>query len=329
MQNTFNLDIQKAVDWVSDGGFSSVALQLPEGLKLSASALAEEFRVKTGADVFILGYPCYGACDLFVDYKKYADALIHFGHSPIPSMGSYPGVFFVEVHTVIDIAPKIIAGLGSLPRRVGLLSTVQYSEMLPIAASLIENSGRTAVIGRGDSRIFHPGQVLGCNFSAALSAERYVDGFLFIGEGDFHPLAASFGTRKPMLVLNPISGEMRTIDDVRDRMLRKRFAAIESAREAKEFIVIVSGKAGQNRFAIAKETCSKLRDAGRKAETVIMDEINPDALLSFRADAYVNTACPRIAMDDSVRYSKPMLTVTEVDHVLGFRAWDDYRFDSI
>lgn len=325
----FDLEIDGIAEWIRGGGFPSAALQLPEGLKSDGASLADELRRKTGADVFIIGYPCYGACDLFVGFKRYASALVHFGHSPIPSMGEHPDVLFVEVRADVDITAAMEAAVGSLPQRVGLLATVQYVGLLPEAASIIEGTGRTAVIGEGDTRICHPGQVLGCNCSAALSIQDAVDGFLFVGEGDFHPLAAAFGISKPMSVLNPVTGELRTVDDVRDRILRKRFAAIESSRDAKEFIVLVSGKAGQDRMPAAKEICSKLRAAGRKAEIVILDEINPGALIPFRADAYVNTACPRIAMDDSVKYPKPMLTVTEVDHILGNRRWEDYRFDSI
>lgn len=324
----FNLEIERIADWIRGGGYASAALQFPEGLKSDALRVADELRRMTGADFFIIGYPCYGACDLFVDFRRYAPALVHFGHSPIPSMGDGGDVLFVEVRSDAD-ASAVSAVVDMLPDRVGLLATVQYVGLLEEAAAILEGAGKKAVIGKGDSRIFHPGQVLGCNSSAALSIQDEVDGFLFIGEGDFHPLAAAFGTSKPMLVINPVTGVARNVDDVRDRILRKRFAAIESSRDAKDFVVLVSGKAGQNRMPVACDICGRLRSAGKKAEIVIMDEINPGALLPYQADAYVNTACPRVAMDDSAKYSKPMLTVTEVDHVLGVRCWDEYRFDSI
>jgi 2-(3-amino-3-carboxypropyl)histidine synthase len=325
----FNLEIGRIVDWVRDGGYSSVALQLPEGLKIRARELSDTIARETGAQVLIVGYPCYGACDLFVRYREYADALVHFGHSPIPSMGNDPNILYVEAHTSIDIAPKIEAISDILPDTVGLLATVQYVEMLPIAKKIIESSGKVAIIGTGDVRIFHPGQVLGCNCSSALSVQDKVDAYLFLGEGDFHPLAAAFGVEKKLLILNPVTGELRSVDDVRDRILRKRFAAIENSKNAKDFVVIVCGKVGQNRMSDAKDICSKLRENGRNAYMVMMDEITPDSLMPFPADAYVCTACPRVAMDDSVRYPRPMLTVTEVEHVLNLRKWEDYRFDTI
>jgi 2-(3-amino-3-carboxypropyl)histidine synthase len=46
-------------------------------------------------------------------------------------------------------------------------------------------------------------------------------------------------------------------------------------------------------------------------------------------DAFVSTACPRIAIDDALRYKKPILTPVELEVSLGIRRWDDYVFDSI
>jgi 2-(3-amino-3-carboxypropyl)histidine synthase len=72
-----------------------------------------------------------------------------------------------------------------------------------------------------------------------------------------------------------------------------------------------------------------LRSHGRTAFKVVMEEINPMSLMAYRVDAYVNTACPRIAMDDSARYERPMLTIPEVEVLLGEREWDGYEFDQI
>ena len=72
-----------------------------------------------------------------------------------------------------------------------------------------------------------------------------------------------------------------------------------------------------------------LEDAGRQADVVILEEFHPDRLLPFDADAYVSTACPRIAIDDYLRYSKPLLTPVEVEIMLGRRRWDEYRMDAI
>lgn len=324
----FDFELETISRWISDGGYASVALQMPEGLKIRAPEISEFIERETGAIPVIVGRPCYGACDLF-DYHGWADALIHFGHSPIPSQGDDPNVLYIESRSDAEVDESIMGSLSRLPGRIGLLATVQYLGLIPKVKRMLESSGREVRVGEGDLRICHPGQVLGCNCSAAESVDADVDGYLFIGEGDFHPLAAAFGMEKPVLVLNPVTGEVRDMSETRDRILRRRFAAIQGARDAESFLVIVCSKVGQNRSGLADEMVSLLRRHGRTAHKVVIEEINPTALMSYQVDAFVNTACPRIAMDDAARYPKPMLTPPELEIALGEREWGQYVFDQI
>ncbi|MCQ2084684.1 MAG: diphthamide biosynthesis enzyme Dph2 [archaeon] len=325
----FNLQIDTIESWIRGRGFSSVALQLPEGLKLRATELSDIIFKDTGAKVVILGYPCYGACDLYTNYKSYAEALVHFGHSPIPNMPQDDNVLYIEARADVDIEEPLKAYADQLPQTLGLLASVQYVHLLPKAKEIIEATGRKAVIGKGDDRICYPGQVLGCNCSAAIAVQDEVESYLFLGEGDFHPLAATFGVEKKVIILNPVTGEIRSVDDKRDRILRKRFAAICSAEKAQKYLVILCGKVGQCRRDAADRIEEQLRAAGKDVYRLVTDEVSPAALLPYRVDAYVNTACPRIAMDDSVRYDHPMLTIPEAEIVLGLRTWEQYVFDSI
>ena len=324
----FDFQLDNIVAWIRDGGYTSVALQLPEGLKIRATEISDYISDKTGANVLVIGLPCYGACDLF-DYKGKTDALVHFGHSPIPSQGYDPNVMYIESRSDADIDDSIMDVLRDLPKNVGLLATIQYLDLIPKVKGILEASGRNVYVGKGDDRIAYPGQVLGCNCSSAESVIDDVDAFLFIGEGDFHPLAAAFGVKKDVFVLNPITRELRNMSDVRDRILRKRFASIQLAKDAKSFLVIVCSKVGQNRSSEADRILEMLSSHGLKGYKAVMEEITPMSLMSYRVDAYVNTACPRVAMDDSARYDRPMLTIPELEIVLGEREWSDYLFDQI
>ncbi len=325
----FDLRLEEARDWILSRGYRTVALQLPEGLKPSASTAAPRLARETGAEVVILGDPCYGACDLPPRFRDHAEALIHFGHSPMPSLGEDPDILFIEARYHGSLGDILEPALDRLGSSVGLLATVQYLSLLPEAEEFLRSRGREVHIGEGDSRIAHPGQVLGCNRSAAESVEGKVDSYLFIGEGDFHPLAVSLGSKLPVLILNPLDGSLRNLEEKGERMLRRRFAAIESARDARRFLVLVSSKPGQDRMPVALSLLERLRADGREATLLVMDEISPERLLPYGADACVNSACPRIALDDQAAYGMPMLTVTEAEIVLGERSWEDYCFDAI
>ena len=60
---------------------------------------------------------------------------------------------------------------------------------------------------------------------------------------------------------------------------------------------------------------------------VALEEVTPDALLNLGCEAFVNTACPRLAYDDEIRFPVPMLAPAEFEVAIGARAWDDYAVD--
>ena len=74
-----------------------VALQFPEGLKMHAMDVAEELERMTGCRCLVLGDPCYGACDFAHDYSQFADLLVHFGHSEIPSLERDPNLSLIHI----------------------------------------------------------------------------------------------------------------------------------------------------------------------------------------------------------------------------------------
>ena len=61
-------------------------------------------------------------------------------------------------------------------------------------------------MGPAGGRIKHPGQVLGCCYSTA--RELYLDEYLFIGTGQFHPLGIALATGKRVVTADPITCEV-------------------------------------------------------------------------------------------------------------------------
>ena len=81
---------------------------------------------------------------------------------------------------------------------------------------------------------------------------------------------------------------------------------------------------------LAKEIKKILEDNKMEAYIIMADNINPDILLPYmELDAFVVSACPRIAIDDSQMYKKPLLTPQELEIVLNKRQWEKYQLDEI
>ena len=73
-----------------------------------------------------------------------------------------------------------------------------------------------------------------------------------------------------------------------------------------------------------------LEKHGKRGYLMALEHVGPELIDFYPVDAFVNTACPRIAIDDSTRYAKPLLTPFELEVALGEADWaDGYRFDEI
>ncbi len=329
MSDLYDFHLEEVATWILSIGAGRVAIQLPEGLKTNASKILSELEERTGSNFVLIADPCFGACDFPTDFDRFAEALIQFGHSEIPSLATPDNVLFVEVHVTMDPIPLLEENLDLLERRVGLITTVQHIEILDDVKEWLESRGIAALVGQGDKRVAHQGQILGCNVTAATSISDDVDQFLYIGSGNFHPLAASLETSRPVIIVDPMNNEVRDVNELTERVLRQRHGAIVLGSEASTFAVLVCTKPGQMRLDLAESLIELLRSRGKTAIIVTMDHFDPDYLLALDVDAYVSTACPRLAIDDYMRYKRPMLTPIEVEISLGIRKWDDYRFDSI
>lgn len=306
----------------------SVGLQFPEGLKLHAVEVASEIEAETGATVIISADPCFGACDVAdIDMMGMVDLLVHFGHKPLPINYDMP-VIFVDASSKMELLGSVGNAMSLMEsyKRIGLVTTVQHLKQLDEVAEFLEQNGKEVIIneGAGTSR----GQVLGCNFSAIKNLD--VDAFLYVGSGNFHALGITLFTDKPVIIADPYLDEARMINDFSDRTLRIRFARIAKAMDAQKFGIIVSTKKGQNRMDLAKDLKIMLAEEGLKGFILLVDDVSPEKLLPYMdLDAFVMTACPRIAIDDSKRYKKPLLTPQELEIAIGRREWESYEIDEI
>jgi 2-(3-amino-3-carboxypropyl)histidine synthase len=310
-------DISDLVRQLRERKAGTVALQFPAGLKRRAAEYAAALRGE-GFGVIVSGDPCYGACDLALDTLSHADILIHVGHAPVDRQ---EGVIFLPYRVDFDVAVLEKALPLLKGRTTGLVTTVQHAHLIPQMEAFLKNRGIDVRVAGGHGRTPLRGQVLGCCFSAA--RDTGADGILFVGTGLFHPIGIALATKARVVALDPFTGIAQEVSA--EPLLRQRFAVIEKARGAKTFGIVVSTKTGQNRMDLAR----RLAGLSDRAVIVTMKEISPDELLNLGFGCYVNTACPRIAYDDQVRFPVPVLSPQEFEILCGARGWDDYAIDEI
>jgi len=321
----FDLEEERVKREIQKLGAKCVLIQLPEGLKPEAPRLVKMIE-KTGALPIISADPCYGACDLAtVDAESLgADLLIHYGHSKMLKHERVPTIY-VEARATVNVEETVEKALPLLDKwhKIGLATTVQHVQTIDNVKDVLLHAGKAVVVGDA-GQLSYPGQVIGCNYSNVTSIAKDVEVFLFVGGGRFHALGVALSTSKPTIAADPYGRSAFSIDKDAEKIVKQRWASIEEAGEAKTFAIFVGLKQGQKRIEEALNLKKKLEEKGKSVCIFAVREVNPEVLMEFPTiDAYINTACPRISLDDASKFKKPVLTVNEAMVVTGELSWEE------
>jgi 2-(3-amino-3-carboxypropyl)histidine synthase len=312
------------------GGHAKIVLQVPAGLTRNAHDLAARIRQETGIPTVLAARACFGACDFpSLSEAPGADAAVLLGHSPIPNVPRNRSTYFVEMREAGGDPGALAQTVhdARLPARLGLVASIQHLDLVPELTLELAHRGHTLVVGTGDRRLAYAAQALGCNYTTAESIAGSVDAFLFLGTGAFHPLGLAFAVDKPVYSLDPLQGTLEPPID-REKLIARRLLRVAACRDAQRFGILVSSFPGQDRSGTALALQRRAIQHGREAEILVFDRLDARDLEGRALDAYVNTACPRIALDDADLYSKPMLTPPEFLMAVGELPMSPYRFDT-
>jgi len=293
-------NIQNLITEIKSKGAKKVMIQLPEGLKMNMTQMAEEMK-NADIDAIICGDASYGACDLRDKEAKElgCDLLVHVGHNKFYRnfRTSVPVLYFPWM---IDFSFDGIDFSEIKEIRIGLVTNIQHLHLLNCVRDKLNSIKKEAIIG---------GQLLGCWTVNADKIEDKVDAFLFVGSGIFHSLALK--TKKPVYGLDLEKNKIVLLDLA--LIEKKRYANIYNAKDAKSFAILVSSKGGQNQLiGGAEKIKSYLEQRNKKAFILVMDEITDSKLLGLKVDAFINTACPRL-LDDS--WSRPLINAQDVEKI--------------
>ena len=181
--------------------------------------------------------------------------------------------------------------IDKLPKRIGLVTTVQFVDHLDDIKNQLEKHNKIVSIGKGKQQ--YKGQILGCDLSAAESIADKVDCFLYFGSGKFHPIGLALNTKKEVFILAPVIHSFSRIkkEDIEDYK-KQRKVALMKFYSADNVGILVSTKPGQNNLKKAIELKKKLK---KNCYIFVSDMINEAELENFPfIQSWVNTACPRI-----------------------------------
>lgn len=310
MEAPYDFELDRITSEIRRLGVRRVLLQLPSGFKPYASQLSSELKRKTGCEVWVSAGSCYGGCDLAVEEARrlQADLLVHFGHTSFLHHPDFR-VLYVEAACKLEVEEAVRRAIPLLSPhvRIGLTASLQHVHKLGEVGKLLEGEGKQVEIGKPKGRgVNYPGQILGCNVSAAEAVKDRVEAYLHIGGGSFHALGVHLETGRPVVAADPLTGQAF---QVRGEKVKARLrASLLRLGEASLVGVIVGVKPGQFNYQLALQVKARLEELGKHVLLLSLNEISEEMLGDFPSvEAFICTACPRIGLDDAERFSRPVI----------------------
>jgi 2-(3-amino-3-carboxypropyl)histidine synthase len=189
---------------------------------------------------------------------------------------------FIPAKAKISIDNSIIFNISKkLPKKIIILYSIQFKEI----ANKIEN------ILSQNHEITNFSQILGCHIPQFKKAQA----ILLIGSGKFHAISLMLETNLPIYLLSENRFEQISEKD-RTLLQQKEKASYLKFLNSKKVGILVSTKPGQQNLSKALDFKKKLKN--KNSYLFISNDINHDEFENFGLDSWVNTACPRLDLEN-------------------------------
>lgn len=195
--------------------------------------------------------------------------------------------------------------------KIALVSTIQFGTAVQTVGQLLSTDYEVLV---PQSKPLSPGEILGCTAPQL----KDQDVLIYLGDGRFHLEAAMIANPELSAYrYDPYSKRFTREYYDHEEMHAVRKHAIQTAKAAKHFGLILGTLGRQGSPVILKTLQQKLKARGLTYTTVLMSEIFPSRLSELDGiDAWIQIACPRLSIDWGYAFTKPLLTPYELAVVL-------------
>jgi 2-(3-amino-3-carboxypropyl)histidine synthase len=292
----------------------SVAFNGPEALIPKIQDTANDISEQFDIPAYVIGDTCWGSCDLNTHAADMlcAEILFNIGHTVVMEtfgekvvmIDAYDDANFDEV------ARKCALGLREQNyKSISLLTNSQHLYQISFVKKIFEEYGYDIIIGKGKGQL-KDAQIFGCEFYPAHYSQKDADAYVFLGQSMFHSASVAMSTGKPTYMLDPYFGEYSLVNEFADSLRKKAILSIYKALDAMKFGIIIGLKEGQFAHIKALELKKSFEQLGKKIQLIALTDITEERVQVFRGiDAFVQVACPRIAIDN--HFKRPMLSVPQ------------------
>ncbi|KAF8918751.1 putative diphthamide synthesis protein-domain-containing protein [Mucidula mucida] len=289
-------DINDTARWIKDGDYQKIALQFPDELLHDSVPIYRHLKAMVGhRELYVLADTSYGSCcvdEVAAEHIK-ATAMVHYGHACMSQYRTYRlPVMYVFGKKDVDISHCVEESLQNLPEalEMTLKHDVAYSHVAEDHYSIEGEIERVI-------HSFQPISMFQDVGKYSVTKSDLEGTILYIG-GESLGLTNLLITHSASSVYsyNPNTRSFRLESASTNKLLMRRYAVVQKARDADVFGILV-GTLGNH----------------KKSYTISVGKLNPAKLANFmEVECWVLVACPENSMIDAKEFYRPIVTPFEL-----------------
>ncbi|KAL4072116.1 diphthamide biosynthesis protein [Scleroderma citrinum] len=338
-------EIEKTAKEIRQGAFKRIALQFPDELLHDSVPVYRLLKqlVDDGQELYVLADTSYGSCcvDEVAAQHVNADLIVHYGHACLSQTSRLP-VIYVFGKKPIDaiacanhIADLIISKDLPCPSSVVIRHDVAYSyqageiikqlrdKLSPTAARIVYHDvpmmadpfpSQSKSNDNAESRLDTVHERTDTRTKESPSGGEDHSIIVYIGEESLTlaNILMKYSSNE-VYSYNPITNVLRLESGSTNKLLMRRFAAVQKARDADVFGILVGTLGVASYLPVITYLRQLLSRSRKKSYTISVGKINPAKLANFmEIECFVLAACPENSIIESREFFKPIITPYEL-----------------
>ncbi|KAJ7854318.1 putative diphthamide synthesis protein-domain-containing protein [Mycena olivaceomarginata] len=311
-------EIERTIAEILAGDYKRVALQFPDELLHDSVPIYRRLkaRIGLGRELYVLADTSYGSCcvDEVAAQHVDADAMVHYGYACMSQTSRLPVIYVfgkkpIDVEDCAQRVSQVFDGTSALLRY-----DVAYAHQAEsIAAALHQTLHMPISLAPSQKSSETPSD-----------SESEVSSIIYIG-GESLGLTNLLITHSTCNVYSydPLTTSARIESTRTNRLLMRRYATVQKARDADVFGILVGTLGVASYLPLITHLRALLARAHKKSYTLSVGKLNPAKLANFaEIECFVLVACPENSLVEARDFLRPIITPFELEVALrADRSW--------
>ncbi|KAJ7605240.1 putative diphthamide synthesis protein-domain-containing protein [Mycena polygramma] len=309
-------EIERTIAEILAGDYKRVALQFPDELLHDSVPIYRRLksRIGVGRELYVLADTSYGSCcvDEVAAQHVDADAMVHYGHACMSQTSRLPVIYvFGKKPVDAEDCSRQLAGVFEGTSAL-LRYDVAYAHQAESVAAALREALHVPVSVSRINLVTAPSQ------APVLDAEPAPENIIYIG-GESLGLTNLLITHSACSVYSydPTTRSARLESFRTNRLLMRRYATVQKARDADVFGILVGTLGVASYLPLIKHLRALLARSRKKSYTISVGKLNPSKLANFmEIECFVLVACPENSLVEARDFLRPIITPFELEVAL-------------